>query len=254
MRDIILLSMPFSPVTAPSLGLGQLVASARQEGLDVEAIYANLEFFKALGTTTYEFLADGIPPQKLVAEWVFSGAAFRGSCHEPFQNPSFFLDQNHYLEHFLFPDHEDEREAFRAFCMDRIMEVRDQVEGPLDSVSGDLLGGGPKIVGCTSSFGQSCSSLAILRRIKKMVPSVATMLGGANVEGEMDLVIKKNCSWIDFVVSGEADLLFPDLAEKRFTMALRSRWKRSLRGRNDPCPCGSGKKSKKCCGAGGSWN
>jgi len=25
-------------------------------------------------------------------------------------------------------------------------------------------------------------------------------------------------------------------------------------GRNDPCPCGSGKKSKKCCGAGGSWN
>lgn len=25
-------------------------------------------------------------------------------------------------------------------------------------------------------------------------------------------------------------------------------------GRNDPCPCGSGKKFKKCCGAGGSWN
>jgi uncharacterized protein len=25
-------------------------------------------------------------------------------------------------------------------------------------------------------------------------------------------------------------------------------------GRNDPCPCGSGKKSKKCCGAGGGWN
>ncbi|MEE8369478.1 MAG: SEC-C metal-binding domain-containing protein, partial [Dehalococcoidia bacterium] len=22
-------------------------------------------------------------------------------------------------------------------------------------------------------------------------------------------------------------------------------------GRNDPCPCGSGKKSKKCCGSGG---
>ena len=25
-------------------------------------------------------------------------------------------------------------------------------------------------------------------------------------------------------------------------------------GRNDPCPCGSGKKFKKCCGVGGSWN
>ena len=25
-------------------------------------------------------------------------------------------------------------------------------------------------------------------------------------------------------------------------------------GRNDPCPCGSGKKFKKCCGAGGGWN
>jgi uncharacterized protein YecA (UPF0149 family) len=24
--------------------------------------------------------------------------------------------------------------------------------------------------------------------------------------------------------------------------------------RNDPCPCGSGKKFKKCCGAGGGWN
>ena len=25
-------------------------------------------------------------------------------------------------------------------------------------------------------------------------------------------------------------------------------------GRNDPCPCGSGKNFKKCCGAGGGWN
>ena len=39
---------------------------------------------------------------------------------------------------------------------------------------------------------------------------------------------------------------------------IRDKWRRDKQavsskvGRNDPCPCGSGKKYKKCCGAGAS--
>jgi magnesium-protoporphyrin IX monomethyl ester (oxidative) cyclase len=51
--------------------------------------------------------------------------------------------------------------------------------------------------------------LALLRIIKEKNPDIITLLGGANCEASMGQAAKRNFPWIDFVVSGEADLLFP---------------------------------------------
>ena len=74
-----------------------------------------------------------------------------------------------------------------------------------------ILKRGPRIVGCTSTFEQHCPSLALLRRIKELDPTVVTMLGGANCEAEMGWAAIRAFPWVDFVVSGEADEIFAPL-------------------------------------------
>ena len=86
--------------------------------------------------------------------------------------------------------------------------------GFVEKTAVEIVNEGPKIVGCSASFMQYSSSLALLRKIKELNPSIVTLLGGANCEGEMGYITKKNCGWIDFVVSGEADTVFPDLCKK----------------------------------------
>ena len=43
-------------------------------------------------------------------------------------------------------------------------------------------------------------SLALLRRVKELDPSVVTMLGGANCEAEMGWAAIRAFPWVDFVV------------------------------------------------------
>jgi magnesium-protoporphyrin IX monomethyl ester (oxidative) cyclase len=86
----------------------------------------------------------------------------------------------------------------------------------VDRVARAVLSEQPRIVGCTSTFQQHTPSLALLRRIRELDPSVVTVLGGANCEGPMGVTTHRCFDWVDFVVSGEADLLFPDLVERIF--------------------------------------
>jgi ribosomal peptide maturation radical SAM protein 1 len=53
----------------------------------------------------------------------------------------------------------------------------------------------------------------LLKRIRELSPDTILMMGGANCEGEMGLETLRSFSWIDCIVSGEADGLFPDLCK-----------------------------------------
>jgi uncharacterized protein YecA (UPF0149 family) len=55
-------------------------------------------------------------------------------------------------------------------------------------------------------------------------------------------VAAKNNSFLDFVKDADPEAL------ERFMPTEPVRRAQPKVGRNDPCPCGSGKKYKKCCG------
>jgi hypothetical protein len=72
-------------------------------------------------------------------------------------------------------------------------------------------------------------------------PARCTTNGGCGWEGVptyIDGVAQTECPSCE--VEPDDDLLRQDLPEQRRVEKV---------GRNDPCLCGSGKKSKKCCGA-----
>jgi len=91
MTEVLLVSMPFFPIQWPPLGLGLLTAAAKRAGLEVKTLHAHLRFARKLGYQRYNLLSSGHDPECLLAEWIFSGTAFK----------NFDFPHRHYLDHLL---------------------------------------------------------------------------------------------------------------------------------------------------------
>jgi hypothetical protein len=88
-----------------------------------------------------------------------------------------------------------------------MQELRAEAEDFVDSAAARVLAHKPRIVGCTSTFQQHVASLALLRRIRELDPSVISMMSGENCETQMGRATHRAFPWGDYVVSGEADQL-----------------------------------------------
>jgi ribosomal peptide maturation radical SAM protein 1 len=206
MSDIYIVSPPFSPIEWPSLGIGQLVASAKHAGLDAKAIYLSLRFMKRIGYSLYSFIIGPVKSETLLGEWVFSNAAFDGSHLSCSKYPMHTITGNSLTANIMRLYAKKDPNFWETFKkLPRIAEkfIKDSAQ--------EITRENPRIVGCSTSFQQYNASLALLRHIKRLNPDVITILGGANCEAEIGYITLKNFSWIDFVVSGEADSLFPKL-------------------------------------------
>jgi ribosomal peptide maturation radical SAM protein 1 len=92
--------------------------------------------------------------------------------------------------------------------------MRDAATNFVDRTARQILELHPGIVGCSSTFLQTTSSLALLKRIRELDPSIVTMIGGANCEGIMGEATHRCFPWVDYVVSGEADHIIAGLVER----------------------------------------
>lgn len=179
---IVLVQMPYAGVEHPSLALGILQAELTRQGLESRVLYPNLQWCEELGVGPYHAIS-ATQTEFLIGEWTFSRAVFG-----PFGSDEEFLGR-----------------ACQRIGRDVVLAAREAAEGFVDRVAREILAMGARVVGASSTFQQHCASLALLRRVKTLEPSVATVLGGANCEGPMGLAAARNFPWVDYVVSGEAD-------------------------------------------------
>ncbi len=193
--------MPYGAITRPSIALGILKARLAEHGLSCRVHYANLDFAHRIGLDALR-LVESARPETLVGEWTFAGAAFP--------------DRPTTLEAILGPAYAARGAATPvAATLGPVAEVYRWVRSVaprfVDDTAARLLAGRPRIVACTSTFEQHCASLALLRRVKALDPSVVTLLGGGNCEAEMGWATLREFPWVDVVVSGEADDLIVPL-------------------------------------------
>ncbi|WP_437664947.1 RiPP maturation radical SAM C-methyltransferase [Sorangium sp. So ce1182] len=202
-RGVCLVSMPYPVLHAPSVALGLLSAGLRKAGLPVTTLYPCLWFAEDVGLDVYTAIADS-KQEFLIGEWTFAGAAFPGA--DP--------DLDGYLDRVLSAAVSRgllRKSRYGADPRAALLKAREAATPFVERVAARVLELRPAIVGCTSTFAQHCASLALLRRVREMAPEVVTVLGGANCEGDMGVATKRCFPWVDLVVSGEADLLFPAL-------------------------------------------
>jgi len=205
-KDVCLVSMPYPVIDQPSVALGLLQSALEHRGIATRSWFPCLWFAEEIGLDVFSFIADS-KQEFLVGEWTFAGAAF----------PDFAPDQDIYLDRVLSAAVSRGlllRSGFRDDPRSALLKARAAAPDFVDRAARRILSVRPKIVGCTSTFFQHCASLALLRRIRALDPSVITVMGGANCEGAMGVATRRCFPWVDFVVSGEADTLFPDLCAR----------------------------------------
>ncbi len=209
--QVALVTMPFGYSKFPSIQLGTLSRVLKNHGMGSKSYHFNLLFAHRIGLPLYEVLCE---KRGMIGEWLFSSILFR-------DNP----------KHAQYPDVFKpvfESTAQEAGCSTGYLEEICHTIAPqfLTEVVTSYDWGQFKIVGFTSTFDQNVASLTLAKLVKELYPGVRIVFGGANFDGEMGLEYFRAFPWIDYVVIGEGEEVFPALA------------KNVLRGQEDVLPSG----------------
>ncbi|MFD9332946.1 RiPP maturation radical SAM C-methyltransferase [Streptomyces sp. NPDC060028] len=207
MPDVSLVYVPFGALERPSLALGLLKAGLTQRSIDCEVRYTTFDFAERVGLELYSKLA--WVREEMLGEWVFAHVAF----------PHFKPEREDYLDRVLDSFYAVEDEKGREFGRSYLLFARHEAEAFIEQQSAAVLSGSPRIVAVSSTFNQNCAMLALTRRIKALAPHVTTVVGGANCEGTMGVAMARHFPWLDYVVSGEGETVFPQLCERLLSEA-----------------------------------
>lgn len=189
--DVLLAVLPFGPLLQPSLGLSLLKAGLGGRRARIE--YLTLPFADLAGADFYQWVANEVPAEWVLGDWIFAGTLFGER------------EEQGYLTEVLRVSAERQEEIARAR----------RLAGPyIEDCLGRVRRAAPRIVGFTNAFVQQTASLALARRVKEEMPEVFVLFGGANCEGVMGREILRRFSFVDAVVSGEGDRIFPRLVER----------------------------------------
>ncbi|MEW6544834.1 MAG: RiPP maturation radical SAM C-methyltransferase [Nitrospirota bacterium] len=194
---VALVNMPFGYSKYPSIQLGTLTSLLKSQGIPVECHYLNLRFARTIGVPLYEHLCE---KRALFGEWLFSHLLFR-------DNPK----HAEYPRTFKPVFEEIARQSGRPVSYFEDIKTRIAPQFLTWALTA-IDWGRYRIVGFTSTFDQNVASLSMAKLIKDLHPQVKVVFGGANYDGEMGLEYFRAFPWIDFVVIGEGELVFPDLA------------------------------------------
>ncbi len=196
--EVLLASMPFSPLHQPSLALELLRGSIAERRVEIR--YFNHLFCRRVGLGLYSQVGDWISDKTFLGDWIFS-AALAGSDPDEVEN---------YYDEVLRPVGRPVPESL----WDGLRQARRQVEPFLADCQRRVASCRPRIVGLTSTFQQHVASLALARRLKASHPELFLVLGGTNCEGPMGLEAARSFPFLDAVVSGEGDVVFPALVAR----------------------------------------
>ncbi len=193
--DAIIVVPPGAILDQPAIGPHLLSARARQAGFRVAVLYANMIFAKISGEAEHQLLCT--TSEQLWGERVFARAAYGSPAlgRKPSSTSSVTtLNVPH--------GKANELSRFR-----KLSRFADRWAHELSIL---LANRGPRVIGCSSMFQQNAASIALLKRIKRLVPDCTTIMGGPNCNGEMAAGVLSLCQELDFVFSGEADEAFPE--------------------------------------------
>lgn len=209
--DVVLINMPFGMLLSPSIGLGLLKAALTRDGLTAKTYNFQIKFAEMIGEQAYTSICHGAHVQHLAGEWVFSQSLFQESQDG---------DLDRYMNDILcggameFPDGYAYTAENLVKLTEAIKMTRSVIEPFLNECVEAIASCQPKVVGFTSLFHQHVASLSLAKRIKTRIPQAFIVFGGSNCEGVMGYETLRQFSFVDAVVSGEGEEVFPEMVKR----------------------------------------
>jgi len=223
--DALLVVPPFYDITTPSIAVHLLQACARAAGFRVAVLYANLRFARLIGVDTYAGIGfpRHYPPEALLGERLFARAAHADHGGWDGNSPATSLEAAFGPTWARWMTVSRGRtEAHEAFSASALAQIEEQAVSWIDDIAEAIAKRRYRVVGCSTMFAQTNAAIALLRTIKRLDPGVATIVGGANCEGEMAQGVASldpKGDAVDTIFSGESEDSFVqymrDLAEAR---------------------------------------
>lgn len=194
---VLLASMPFSTLHYPGIGISLLKPALERAGVACDIRYFFLNFVDRIGIGAYDQITDPQHYQSLVGEWIFADAG----------NGDDNADQSlEYLQNVF------RRQYPELYSVDRLItflaaraDANNFISTCLDEIDCFY-----DLIGFTTSFQQTLSSLALARQLKQRRPNTTIVFGGANCRGEMGLELLRRYSFLDAVCLDEGDQTFPE--------------------------------------------
>ncbi len=176
--------------------MGTLSALLKSKGIPVDCHHLNVRFAHKIGVPLYESICE---KRALFGEWIFSYLLFRDNPKRA-EYPRLFKP--------VFEQVAKESGHPASFFEDMASRTAPQfLTWALTAIDW----GQYKIVGFTSTFDQNVASLTMAKLIKDLYPDVTIVFGGANYDGEMGMEYFRAFPFIDHVVVGEGEEVFPRL-------------------------------------------
>ncbi len=202
--DALLIVPPNASSLRPYLGVHVLQSYARRLGFEVSILYANFYFAACIGVENYEALIE-TKSAYLIGERFFASAAYG---LPPFGSDGFIDSEK--AESLA----SERYEAYPDFKLAEIKSMERRAVLWADAIADLVAVHNFKVVGCSTTFQQTAASIALLNRIKQLRPDMVTILGGANCEGIMARGLISLSDSVDYVFSGECEVVFPDFLAK----------------------------------------
>ncbi|WP_051663502.1 RiPP maturation radical SAM C-methyltransferase [Alicyclobacillus macrosporangiidus] len=208
-NDVVLVSMPMGPIWTPSIALGLLSSCLKEQGIIPTTKYFNLKFAGLIGVEFYTKLTKHSTVD-LVGDWLFSSGL---SVEEPTHVAQYVDDILRGKVLSPLEAHFTNKPYPEEYITD-ILELRKQIPDFLTQCLQEIIDIEPKIIGFTSVFEQHVASLVLAKMIKAELSDCLIVFGGANCEGEMGQELIRQFPFVDVVVSGEGEIVFPHLVKQ----------------------------------------
>src|SRR5207249_728698 len=145
-------------------------------------------------------------PNDQIGEWIFSGSA----------QPEKFIDQILIHRKKIYGNDPNEASPIKEEFISKILDVRAIADTFIEECLGHVLSLSPRVLAFTSVFQQQRAALALAKRMKTERPETFILFGGHNCEGIMGAEVARQFAFVDAAVSGEGDLIFPQIVKRIF--------------------------------------
>lgn len=194
--SVVLASMPWAPVTEPSLALGILVAQLRAHGIRARSLHLNVDLLEHVSFETYV---------KVAEFWGLDEFVFSESLSPGIDDPQLNALVDRCVDH-LSGDHAEDKYATPEALLEMLLKFRmDVAPAFIANCAQRVLAQTPTMVGLTCMFDQTIASVALAKAIKAASPDVLIVLGGYAVQGAPGEEVLKAFPWVDAIARGDGE-------------------------------------------------
>ena len=218
--DVAFVSAPVTYPPIPSMALSIFQATLDDAGISSKVIYTMFLAMRLMGQTTINDLHSAMDL------FTNSDLLFAHLTDVPTPCTS---------EDYLSIINRRSIDKFNAKLIDMIEHAKTAAEQIVEATARKVVNMGAKILAVSSIYSQQNASLAIMKRVKELDPSITTIIGGFNISGEAGMAVLRNFPSVDYVSFGEGDETIAEVCRNILDKTGKP-MPYGIVGRNDPAP------------------